>query len=120
MLQWRVMRWIDALSIIKESPSVPDSTYLRSIYHIWQEVDWLIPRMVLGLHNGTLGNVRTILYAGFNFPEAANSKEWLDVGINFFRFFLELAFYPGEILVEGTLGYSEGTLFAGKVFFAHE
>jgi len=111
LLQWRVMRWIDALSIIKESPSIPDSTYLRIIHHIWQEVDWLVPRMVLGLHNGTLGNVRTILYAGFNFPEAANSKEWLDVGINFFRFFLELAFYPGEILVEGTLGYSEGTLF---------
>lgn len=110
LLQWRVKRWIDALTHLKDSPSLPDDTYLRLVQYLWDEVNWLVPRKVLGLHNGTLGNVSTILYAARNFPESRHAAEWLDDATSFFDSFLDSAFYPGEFLIELTIGYSEGTL----------
>jgi len=110
LLQWRVKRWIDALSHLKASPSLSDAAYLRILLHIWEEVDWLVPHKVLGLHNGTLGNVSTILYASRQYPEARNAAMWEQDATSFFDSFLDLAFYPREFLIELTLGYSEGTL----------
>ncbi|MFV1981824.1 MAG: heparinase II/III family protein, partial [Rhodothermia bacterium] len=110
LLQWRDKRWIDALVYLRDSPSLSDEDYLRIVRHIWQEIDWLVPHKVLGLHNGTLGNLSTILYAASHFPEARSASMWLSDAGGFFDAFLDLAFYPGEFLVELTLGYSEGTL----------
>jgi len=107
---WRIIRWIDALSFLKESPSLPDSTYLRILNHLWEEVEWLVPRMQLGLHNGTLGNIRAVIYAGMSFPEAAEGAQWLHTAMNLYRFFLDTYFYPGEVSVELTLGYSSAVL----------
>ncbi len=107
---WRIMRWVDALAFLKKSPSLPDSTYLRILLHLWEEVDWLVPRMNLGLHNGTLGNLRGILYTGLNFPEAANGLYWQNEALSLFKSFLSTYFYPGEVSVELTLGYSSAVL----------
>jgi hypothetical protein len=110
LLQWRVKRWIDALEYLRESPSLPDEDYLRIVFHIWQEVDWLTSHKNVGLHNGTLGNVSAILYAATYFPEAQKAESWLADAGHFFNVFLDVGFYPGEFLIELTLGYSEGTL----------
>jgi hypothetical protein len=107
---WRIIRWIDALSFLKDSPSLPDSTYLRILNHLWEEVEWLVPRMQIGLHNGTLGNIRGVMYAGMNFPEAARGAEWLKTAMGRYRFFLDTGFYPGEVSIELTLGYSSAVL----------
>jgi hypothetical protein len=111
LLQWRTKRWIDALVLLRASPSLSDENYLRIVHHIWQEIDWLVPHKVIGLHNGTLGNVSAILYTAINFPEAANASDWLADAGHFFNTFLDVGFYPAEFLIELTLGYSEGTLF---------
>ncbi|NNE34729.1 MAG: alginate lyase family protein [Rhodothermales bacterium] len=110
LLQWRVKRWMDALVHLRMSPSLSDEQYLRIMLRIWEEVDWLGPRKVLGLHNGTLGNLSAILYAAVHFPETSRSESWLQDAGSFYSGFLDSAFYPGEFLVELTLGYSEGTL----------
>ncbi|MCG8608378.1 heparinase II/III family protein [bacterium] len=107
---WRIMRWIDALDALQDSPSLEDSTYLKILWHLWQEVDWLVPRMILGLHNGTLGNLRAVLYAGLNFPEANNGVYWQNEALSLFKSFLGTYFYPGEVSVELTLGYSSAVL----------
>lgn len=110
LTQWRIVRWIDALYYLRESPSLTEESHLRILNHMWKEIDWLVPRVMLGLHNGTLGNLRTLIYSGITYPEHRNGGNWLSYGADFFRFFLASAFYPGEFLVELTLGYSEGTL----------
>jgi hypothetical protein len=110
LLQWRTKRWIDALAFLRRSPSLSDENYLRIVHHIWQETDWLVSHKNVGLHNGTLGNLSALLYAAINFPEAEASDRWLDDAGHFFNTFLDLGFYPGEFLIELTLGYSEGTL----------
>lgn len=110
LLQWRMGRWIDALHYLRKSPSLSDADYLKILLHIWNEIDWLVPRMQLGLHNGTLGNIRAVLYAGLNFPEAKNGLYWKNLGKNDFRFFVNTYFYPGEVSVELTLGYSASVL----------
>jgi hypothetical protein len=107
---WRILRWIDALSFLNDSPSLPDSTYLGILNHLWEEVEWLVPRMQLGLHNGILGNIRAVIYAGMNFPEAAQGAAWLNTAMNRYRFFLDTGFYPGEVSIELTLGYSSAVL----------
>jgi hypothetical protein len=107
---WRILRWIDALAFLRDSSSLSDSTYLRILLHLWKEVDWLVPRMILGLHNGTLGNIRGVLYAGLNFPEAANGLYWQKEAASVFRSFMSFYFYPGEVSVELTLGYSSAVL----------
>ncbi|MCB0717869.1 MAG: alginate lyase family protein [Bacteroidetes bacterium] len=110
LLQWRAKRWMDALVYLQESPSLSDEQYLRLTLHIWEEIDWLIPHKVLGLHNGTLGNLSAIVYAAVRYPEASRAHFWLRDAGSFFNAFVDLAFYPGEFLVELTVGYSEGTL----------
>ncbi len=110
LLQWRVKRWIDALAYLRNSPSLSDANYLRIVLHILEEVEWVNPRKVLGLHNGTLGNLSAILYAADSFPEFTVSSSWITEAGSFYAAFLDTAFYPGEFLVELTLGYSEGTL----------
>ena len=110
LLLWRISRWIDALTYLQTSPSMSDAGYLQTLNHLWKEVDWLVPRMYLGLHNGTLGNIRAVLYAGLNFPEAKNSALWLQEGLSTFKGFLNGYFYPGEVSVELTLGYSASVL----------
>ncbi|MCK5571425.1 MAG: heparinase II/III family protein, partial [Bacteroidetes bacterium] len=107
---WRILRWIDVLSFLKDSPSMPDTTYLKVVHHLWEEVEWLVPRMQLGLHNGTLGNIRAVMYAGMNFPESREGRQWLSTSMSLFRFFLDTYFYPGEVSVELTLGYSSAVL----------
>lgn len=110
LLQWRNKRWIDALEFLKHSPSLSDEEYLQFTLHVWEEIDWLVPRKVLGLHNGTLGNVSAIMYAALRYPETIRSAYLLDHAGSFFSAFVDLAFYPREFLIELTLGYSEGTL----------
>ncbi|MCZ6675147.1 MAG: alginate lyase family protein, partial [Verrucomicrobia bacterium] len=107
---WRIMRWIDTLGFLKDSPSLADSAYLRILLHLWQEVDWLVPRINLGLHNGTLGNLRAVLYASLNFPEVKNADGWFSEALGLFRSFIGTYFYPGEVSVELTLGYSSAVL----------
>ncbi len=84
--------------------------YLRIVQYMWDEVDWVVPRKILGLHNGTLGNSSTILYASLQYPEAKSAAFWQSDSTALLEGFLDLAFYPGEFLVELTPGYSEGTL----------
>jgi hypothetical protein len=110
LLQWRVKRWIDALAHLRDSPSLSDADLLRILLYMWDEVDWLEPRKVLGLHNGTLGNISAILYASLHYPEAASAAGWQRDATAFFEAFLDFAFYPKEFSIELTLGYSEGTL----------
>ena len=110
LLQWRVKRWIDGLAHLRESPSLSDENYLRILQYTWDEVDWLVPNKILGLHNGTLGNAGTILYAALQFPEAQSASFWQADATALLEGFLETAFYPREFLIELTLGYSEGTL----------
>ncbi len=107
---WRMMRFIDTLDFLKNSPSMPDSLFLQTILDVHDEMEWLIPRMFLGLHNGTLGNIRGMIYVGLNFPELKQGKKWLNDGTGFFQFFLNTYFYPGEICVELTVGYSTSTV----------
>ena len=107
---WRIMRWIDALAFLRESPSLPDSTYLKITLHLWKEAEWLLPRMQLGLHNSTLGNIRAMLYAGLHFPESSASHTWYSTAAGMFRFFIDTYFYPGEVSIELTLGYSSAVL----------
>lgn len=110
LLQWRVKRWIDMLAHLRESPSLSDENYLRILQYTWDEVDWLVPNKILGLHNGTLGNAGTILYAALQYPEAKNAAFWQSDSTALLEGFLDTAFYPREFLIELTLGYSEGTL----------
>ena len=110
LLQWRVKRWIDAMHFLVDSPSLSDEEYLRATLHIWQEVEWMAPRKVLGLHNGTLGNLSALLYVAATFPEAAAAARLQQEASSFYLAFLDTAFYPREFLVELTVGYSEGTL----------
>ena len=110
LLQWRVKRWIDTLAHLRESPSLSDETYLRFTQYLWDEVDWLVPNKILGLHNGTLGNAGTILYASLQYPEARSAAFWQNDATSLLEGFLDMAFYPREFLIELTLGYSEGTL----------
>ncbi|GAB5561282.1 MAG: hypothetical protein SynsKO_29290 [Synoicihabitans sp.] len=110
ILQVRVRRWIDSLAHLRASPSLSDEDYLRIVSHLWAEVDWVVPRKILGLHNGTLGNASTILYASLQYPEAKSAAFWQSDSTALLDGFLDMAFYPGEFLVELTLGYSEGTL----------
>ena len=110
LLQWRVKRWIDVLAHLRESPSLPDEDYLRILLYMWDEVDWLVPNKILGLHNGTLGNASTILYASLQYPEAGQAAFWQADSTALLDGFLDTAFYPREFLIELTLGYSEGTL----------
>jgi hypothetical protein len=110
LLQWRVKRWIDTLGHLRASPSLSDEDYLRFLSYIWDEVDWLVPHKILGLHNGTLGNSSAILYAGLHYPEARQADFWVADSAAMLDAFLDLAFYPREFLIELTLGYSEGTL----------
>ena len=110
LLQWRVKRWIDTLAHLRESPSLSDEDYLRILQYTWDEVDWLVPNKILGLHNGTLGNAGTILYAALQYPEAKSAAFWRNDSTALLEGFLDMAFYPREFLIELTLGYSEGTL----------
>ena len=110
LLQWRVKRWIDVLAHLRESQSLSNEDYLRIMAYMWDEVDWLVPNKILGLHNGTLGNASTILYASLHYPEARSAAVWQSDATNLLEAFLDTAFYPGEFLIELTLGYSEGTL----------
>ncbi|GAB5561283.1 MAG: hypothetical protein SynsKO_29300 [Synoicihabitans sp.] len=110
LLQWRVKRWIDMLAHLRESPSLSDEDYLRILQYTWDEVDWLVPNKILGLHNGTLGNAGTILYAALQYPDAKNAAFWQSDATALLEGFLDTAFYPREFLIELTLGYSEGTL----------
>ncbi len=110
LLQWRVKRWIDVLAHLRESSSLSDEDYLRILRYMWDEVDWLVPNKILGLHNGTLGNASTILYASLQYPEARAAEFWQDDSTALLDGFLDTAFYPREFLIELTLGYSEGTL----------
>ncbi len=107
---WRIMRWVDTLGFLKESPSLTDADYLKILLHLWQEVDWLVPRINLGLHNGTLGNLRAVLYASLNFPEVKNADDWHNETLGIFKSFIGTYFYPGEVSVELTLGYSSAVL----------
>ncbi len=117
LLQWRVKRWIDVLAHLRQSPSLSDENYLRILSYIWNEVDWLLPRKVLGLHNGSLGNSSTILYASLQYPEARSAATWEQDSTFYLDSFLDSAFYPREFLVELTLGYSEGTLLMCTAMF---
>lgn len=117
LLQWRVKRWIDVLAHLRESPSLSDENYLRILQYMWDEVDWLLPRKVLGLHNGSLGNSSTILYASLQYPEARSAATWEQDSTFYLDSFLDSAFYPREFLVELTLGYSEGTLLMCRSMF---
>ena len=117
LLQWRVTRWLDALYYLRNSPSLSNADYLQILLHIWKEVDWMVPRMMLGLHNGTLGNTRTIIYTGLHFRELKKGREWLNFGVSFFGSFLQTAFYKDEFLIELTLGYSEGTLLMATMIY---
>ena len=117
LLQWRVKRWIDVLAHLRSSPSLSDENYLRFLQYIWDEVDWLVPNKNLGLHNGTLGNGSAILYTALHYPEAKSAEAWLDDAEALLDSFLDLAFYPGEFLIELTLGYSEGTLLMCSAMF---
>lgn len=110
LLQWRVKRWIDVLAHLRQSPSLTDEDYLRILQYTWNEVDWLVPNKNIGLHNGTLGNGSTILYASLHYPEAKSSTLWQNDATALLDAFLDMAFYPREFLIELTLGYSEGTL----------
>lgn len=110
LLQWRVKRWVDVLYYLRDSPSLSDEDYLRILLHIQRETEWVVPRKVLGLHNGTLGNLTAILYVATAFPEFASAADWYQEAAAFYLAFLDTAFYPGEFLVELTVGYSEGTL----------
>ncbi len=110
LLQWRVKRWIDTLAHLIESPSLSNENYLRILQYMWDEVDWLVPNKILGLHNGTVGNASTILYASLQYPEAQSAAFWQADATALLDSFLETAFYPREFLIELTLGYSEGTL----------
>ncbi len=107
---WRIMRWIDTLDFLKNSPSLADPAYLKILLHLWQEVDWLVPRINLGLHNGTLGNLRAVLYASLNFPEVKKADDWRNKTLGIFNSFIGTYFYPGEVSVELTLGYSSAVL----------
>ncbi len=110
LLHWRVQRWIDALWILHASPSLSDSAYLRILNHLWKEVDWLTPRIDLGLFNGTLGNLQAVLYAAAAFPEARHARKWRKEATRQFACFVSHYFYPGEVSVELTLGYSSSVL----------
>ncbi len=110
-------RWIDVLAHLRESPSLSDENYLRILQYMWNEVDWLLPRKVLGLHNGSLGNSSTILYASLQYPEARSAATWEQDSTFYLDSFLDSAFYPREFLVELTLGYSEGTLLICTAMF---
>ena len=117
LLQWRVKRWIDVLAHLRESSSLSNENYLRILHYLWDEVDWLVPNKILGLHNGTLGNASTILYASLQYPEAISSAFWQDDSTALLDGFLDTAFYPREFLIELTLGYSEGTLLLCSTMF---
>ncbi len=110
LLQWRLQRWIDALWILHESPSLSDTAYLKILNHLWKEVDWLTPRIDLGLFNGTLGNLQAVLYAAATFPEARHARRWREEGTRQFACFVDHYFYPGEVSIELTLGYSSSVL----------
>lgn len=110
LLQWRVKRWIEVLAHLRESPTMSDEAYLRFLQYSWDEVDWLVPHKILGLHNGTLGNAGTILYMSLQYPEARSAAFWQADATALLEGFLDMAFYPREFLIELTLGYSEGTL----------
>ena len=110
LLQWRVKRWIDTLAHLRASPSLLYENYLRIVSHLWAEVDWVVPNKILGLHNGTLGNASSILYASLQYPEAKSAAFWQADATALLDGFLDLAFYPREFLIELTLGYSEGTM----------
>ena len=117
LLQWRVKRWIDVLAHLRDSPSLADEDYLRILLYMWDEVDWLVPHKILGLHNGTLGNASTILYASLQYPEARQAAFWQADSTALLDGFLDTAFYPREFLIELTLGYSEGTLLMCSAMF---
>lgn len=117
LLQWRVKRWIDVLAHLRESPSLSDEHYLRVLQYTWDEVDWLVPHKILGLHNGTLGNASSILYASLQYPEARSAAFWENDATALLEGFLDMAFYPREFLIELTLGYSEGTLLMCRKMF---
>jgi hypothetical protein len=117
LLQWRVKRWIDVLAHLRASPSLSDEDYLRILNYMWDEVDWLVPHKILGLHNGTLGNASTILYASLQYPEARSASLWQSDSTALLDSFLDTAFYPREFLIELTLGYSEGTLLMCSTMF---
>jgi len=117
LLQWRVKRWIDVLAHLRESPSLSDENYLRILQYLWDEVDWLVPHKILGLHNGTLGNAGSILYASLQYPEAKSAVFWENDATALLEGFLDMAFYPREFLIELTLGYSEGTLMMCRKMF---
>ncbi len=110
ILQVRLRRWNDALAHLRASPSLSDENYLRIAQYMWDEVDWVVPRKILGLHNGTLGNASSILYLSLQYPEAKSAAFWQSDATSLVDGFLDLAFYPREFLIELTLGYSEGTL----------
>ncbi len=113
LLLWRIARWIDTLDFLQNSSSLSDATYLRILDHLWKEADWLVPRMNLGLHNGTIANARSILYAGLTFRDAKQSRFWEQEGLGTYKAFLSSYFYPGEVSIELTLGYSAAVLSQG-------
>ncbi|MGY8718345.1 MAG: heparinase II/III family protein, partial [Verrucomicrobiia bacterium] len=76
ILQVRLRRWNDALAHLRASPSLSDENYLRIAQYMWDEVDWVVPRKILGLHNGTLGNASSILYLSLQYPEAKSAAFW--------------------------------------------